>query len=261
MFPLLLILVKGAGCQWIGIASNGALFRGGPFRGSSGYPSRMVKHIVWDWNGTLLNDVDAVVAATNSAFRRLAFEVEEVGRDQWRASYCRPIQAFYQRLLGWAPTSEQFVELDTVFHDEYRLLLPDCALAADALPTLTGWQRSGRTQSLLSMWRHHELVPYIDHSGLTTYFTRVDGLTGAAGGPKAEHLAKHLAALGLDPAEVGLVGDSHDDALAAQHVGAACVLYSGGFHDPASLTGLGWPVAHSLSEAVELLTTGAVHAD
>ncbi|GAB3968568.1 hypothetical protein GCM10027615_20680 [Plantactinospora veratri] len=49
-----------------------------------------------------------------------------------------------------------------------------------------------------------------------------------------------------------LIGDSIDDAEAADSVGARCVLYSGGFTDSARLRAAGWPVADSLTEAVEL---------
>jgi len=69
---------------------------------------------------------------------------------------------------------------------------------------------------------------------------------------KAEHLVRHLDVQGLDPAQVTLIGDSLDDAASAQQVGARCVLYSGGFHDAASLAVAGVPVVDSLALAVEL---------
>ena len=62
----------------------------------------------------------------------------------------------------------------------------------------------------------------------------------------------HLAALGLDGADCVLVGDSVDDAEAAEAVGAGCVLYSGGFTDIDRLRATGRPVAHTLTEAVRL---------
>ena len=69
--------------------------------------------------------------------------------------------------------------------------------------------------------------------GLTGIFSRVDGLRTEVGGDlKAGHLARHLAELGLAAASVVLIGDSLDDADAADSVGARCVLYTGGFTDP-----------------------------
>ncbi len=213
----------------------------------------MTKHIVWDWNGTLFHDVDAAVAATNAAFQRCGLTLEEISKERWRALYCRPVHVFYERLLGRALQDGEWERLDEAFHAEYRRHMLACGLTEGAAELLARWRDQGRTQSLLSMWRHTELVPFVDQLGLSGYFLRIDGLRGPAGGPKAEHLERHLAALDPDPADVALIGDSIDDARAAEHVGASCVLYSGGFHDPAVLAEAGVPVAHTLAEAVKLL--------
>jgi phosphoglycolate phosphatase-like HAD superfamily hydrolase len=103
------------------------------------------------------------------------------------------------------------------------------------------------------MWFHDELVPALDTYGLTGLFTRVDGLRTEVGGDlKAGHLARHLAELGVSGDETVLIGDSLDDASAAASIGAACVLYTGGFTEPARLRASGAPVADTLVDAVAL---------
>jgi phosphoglycolate phosphatase-like HAD superfamily hydrolase len=93
--------------------------------------------------------------------------------------------------------------------------------------------------------------------GLAGYFTRVDGLRATiGGGSKTPHLVAHLDRLGLAGPDCVLIGDSVDDAAAAEAVGAGCVLYSGGFTDPQRLRATGRPVARSLSEAVKLAYDG-----
>ena len=107
------------------------------------------------------------------------------------------------------------------------------------------------TQSLLSMFRHHDLVPAVGARGLTGRLSRVDGLREAmGGGSKAPHLRAHLAALGLEGAECVLIGDSVDDAHAALEVGARVVLYDGGFTHGDLLRTTGQPTVSSLLEAV-----------
>lgn len=206
------------------------------------------KHLVWDWNGTLLNDLDLVVACTNTAFAAAAGPV--VSADEHRRQFRRPIVEYYAEVLGRVVDADEFGRLDRIFHDAYRLGLTNCALAADATNALRDWSGS---QSLLSMWFHDELVPAVSGHGLTGLFRRVDGLRAAVGGDrKAAHLAAHLAALEVDGAAVVLVGDSLDDAEAAAAVGARCVLYTGGFTEPSRLRESGHPVAESLTEAVRL---------
>lgn len=208
----------------------------------------VVKHIVWDWNGTLLHDVDVVVRTMNETLATLGFLPVTV--DAYRAAYCRPIRTFYGRLVGRELTDDEWVRLDEEFHDLYHVRARECVLTAGAVQVLDGWRAHGGSQSLLSMYHHEQLLALVGEHGIAAYFDRVDGSRGAAGDRKAEHLVRHLDQLALDPGDVMLIGDSVDDAVAARHVGAGCVLYAGGFHDAAGLAAAGAPVAATLSEAV-----------
>ncbi|MER6300045.1 HAD family hydrolase [Kitasatospora sp. NPDC001539] len=212
----------------------------------------MRTHIVWDWNGTLFHDMEAVLAASNAAFATIG--VGPMSLQEYREQYEIPIPRFYQRLLGREPSAEEWLKLDDAFHARYRELSTACGLTEGARELMDGWRAAGHSQSLLSMYVHDKLVPLVDTFGLTGYFLRVDGRSGPAGGQKAEHLVRHLAALGeqVDPARTVLIGDAADDALAALAAGAHAVLYTGGSHARAKLEPVGVPVVDSLAEAVEL---------
>ncbi|MFG2073950.1 HAD family hydrolase [Nonomuraea maritima] len=206
----------------------------------------MTKHIIWDWNGTLFHDAEAVVGATNEVFRPYA--LPELTLDSFRAVYTRPIWVAYERLLGRPLAEGEWELLDTGFHDNYFRLSQLCGLAPDAEVVLSGW---AGTHSLCSMAPHAHLVPLVESFGITARFTRVDGLlNGGTGGEKAEHMAAHIAAIDVDPAEVLVIGDSVDDGLAARHVGARAVLYTGGMSTRAELEGTGLPVVERLSDAL-----------
>lgn len=211
----------------------------------------MATHIVWDWNGTLLDDAGAVYRAACGVFA--AHGLPPVTPERYRAAYCRPIQDFYARLFGREMAVEEFAGMDDEFHDAYRREMDQVALAAGTAEALRGWRAAGRTQSLLSMYRHDELVGLVRRLGIEGEFARVDGLVGPGGGRKAGHLAAHLTALRVDPGEVVLVGDSLDDAAAAAELGAGCVLFNGGYHDRAALLAAAVPVADTVAEAIALL--------
>lgn len=213
-----------------------------------------MKHIVWDWNGTLLDDLGLVVAATNASLSTAGGGPVTV--DEHRRDFRRPIPAYYGAVLGRDVTAVEFAALDAAFHLAYNAGLAECQLAVGVIETLAGW---GGSQSLLSMWFHAELVPTIDRYGLTSYFRRVDGLRASVGGgTKAPHLALHLDALGLRGDDVVLIGDSLDDAAAAASVGADCVLYSGGLTHPERLATAGIPVADTIADAVALVTAASM---
>ncbi|MEV7020209.1 HAD family hydrolase [Streptomyces sp. NPDC093991] len=207
-------------------------------------------HIVWDWNGTLFHDVDAVVAATNAAFAELG--LAPLTLERYRELYCVPVPAFYERLMGRLPSRAEWELMDAVFHRHYTEHRVRCGLADGVEDLLTGWASAGRSQSILSMHGHEDLVPLVETFGISSYFLRVDGRTGPSGGSKAEHMVRHLGALRdtVDPRRTVVIGDAADDALAARHAGARAVLYTGGSHGRARLEAVGVPVVDTLSEAV-----------
>jgi phosphoglycolate phosphatase-like HAD superfamily hydrolase len=213
------------------------------------------RHIVWDWNGTLFHDIDAVIDATNAAFAE--FGLPPITLEQYRAQYCVPVPRFYERIMGRMPTSAEWTVMDDVFHRHYAEHRVTCELASGARELITTWQAAGRSQSILSMHGHDELVPLVRQFGIEPHFVRVDGRNGPSGGSKAEHMVRHLERIGrqvdgVEPSRTVVIGDAADDAVAARHAGAAAVLWTGGSHSRSRLEETGAPVVDTLAEAVAL---------
>lgn len=212
----------------------------------------MISHVVWDWNGTLLDDNEAVLAAVNAV-------CAEFGRTsltwaEWQAVYARPMRVSYEQILQRALDDEEWARVDKLYHDRYDAILHTCLLARGVPAELRRLAETGRTQSLLSMWVHARLVPTIEQFGLTGFFTRVDGLPATVGGgSKSDSLREHLRAQSLDPANVVLIGDVVDDAVAAQAAGTSCILVTTGAMNRAALETTGAPVTNSIQEALQLL--------
>ncbi|MFE9912409.1 HAD family hydrolase [Streptomyces clavifer] len=220
-------------------------------------PGKHRTHLVWDWNGTLLDDIDAVVGATNAAFAEI--DLAPITREQYRETYCVPIPRFYERLLGRLPTDAEWERMDGIFHRHYTEQRAACVLTQGVEELLAQWGLAGHSQSLLSMYGHEHLVPVVRGYGIERHFVRVDGRTGPSGGSKAQHMERHFMALeGIAPQRAVVIGDAVDDAVAAAHVGARAVLYTGGSHSRSSLEAAGVPVVDTLAEAVALaeLMTG-----
>jgi phosphoglycolate phosphatase-like HAD superfamily hydrolase len=211
-----------------------------------------VRHLVWDWNGTLVDDQSAVVAAVNDALASL--RLRPIDSDAYRTHFTRPVQRFYEQVAGRPIEPGEWRALDEAYHDSYGARVEGLALAADARAALEAAAAAGLSQSLLSMWRHQDLVPLVERLGIARFFVRVDGLRVSGGESKTEHLVEHLAALGVEAPAALLVGDALDDLAAARAVGAGCVLYDGGSHHRDALEATGAPVVATLTEAVALVT-------
>lgn len=211
-----------------------------------------MKHVVWDWNGTLFDDLTIVVSAVNAAIEPLG--LRSIDAERYRDLYTRPVHVFYERLLGRPLTSEEWQSIDLSFHEAYRASLNDAGLAADAPIALERVRELGGSQSVLSMWWHDELVPTAERLGVSGYMLRVDGIRADAGAEKQGHLEAHIVELveghGVQDTIV-MIGDTLDDAIAAADVGVECVLVDSGSHHRDELAATGCPVAPSLLEALD----------
>lgn len=210
--------------------------------------------MVWDWNGTLLADQQVVLHALNHLLGE--FGLQPTTLETYQRLYTRPVRVFYERLFDRPISDADWERIDDVFHDAYGTAMAQAALADDAHHALDLVDGSGRTQSLLSMARHDMLEPMVRQFGIHQRFVLVDGLLGPGGGRKAGELEVHIARLahvaGDDPRDYLVIGDATDDAVAAAHVGARCVLYDGGSHPREELERQGVPVVDSLVAALDV---------
>ncbi|MFQ5967742.1 MAG: HAD family hydrolase [Acidimicrobiia bacterium] len=209
-----------------------------------------MRHIVWDWNGTLFDDLEIVVDSVNTAL--VLVGAPPITVDRYQSHYTRPVSLFYEELLERPVSQEEWHRLDVAFHDHYAAVLDQATLAPNATEALELVDRSGASQSLLSMFLHDELVELVERLGIRRYMNRVDGLRGIRGDRKHLHLEEHLGALATKPSEVVVIGDALDDAAAARAVGAAAVLYDSGSHLRERLEETGVPIADTLVDSVNL---------
>lgn len=206
--------------------------------------------MVWDWNGTLLDDLPIVVEAVNHTISQ--FGVGPIDADAYRDHYTRPVRHFYDRLFGRIVADDEWLRLNTGFHDAYFELAHQVELAPGAREAMSLVESSGWTQSLLSMSPQDWLDGIVERLGIHDRFEIVDGLSGPTGGLKAAHLEVHLDVLDIEGSSVVVVGDTPDDVAAARHVGARAILFHGGSHHMEVLEAEGVPIAETVEEAARL---------
>jgi phosphoglycolate phosphatase-like HAD superfamily hydrolase len=213
---------------------------------------------VWDWNGTLFDDQELIVTATNASLAAIGVDCL-VTNEQYKELYQRPMEDFYAALVGFPIPMARWSELEAAFAKYYLTHMRECDLSDDALAAMDAW--SPRTQSLLSMFGHDDLLRLTGEFELHPRFGRIDGRPDEPDfGPKAKYLVRHLEHVqthqpDLAPEQIALIGDCADDAHAAFHVGATAVLYTGGSSSRTVLEKVGVPVVDTLSEAVAIVAS------
>ncbi len=215
-----------------------------------------IHHIVWDWNGTLFQDGEALIVSTLEAFSAAGHG--SATKERYQRFHGKAVPLFFEQLAGRPLAESELRILLEDFRARYTRRLADVVLDPEAADALANWKRWGGSQSLLSLYAHEKLVPLVAENGIAEYFDRIAGARPAAPAGKAPHLAAHLTTLDIEPAQVLLVGDSVDDAAAARDCGIACVLYFAGkhaLHRKEDLDATSFPVVERLSDAVSLART------
>ena len=210
----------------------------------------LYRHIIWDWNGTLLDDLGLCIEVMNGLLANRGLPL--LDRTRYHALFDFPVRDYYSR-LGLDLTGDGFERLSVEFitaYDERRL---DCRLHRGAEEILTAATQAGATQSILSAYRHKTLVEIVGHFGLAHHFVRLTGLGNIYAHSKEELGRAWIAELGLPPADVLMVGDTVHDLEVARYMGADCILVASGHHPAARLRAHHDRVVGSLPELQGLL--------
>lgn len=201
--------------------------------------------IVWDWNGTLLDDTEASVAALNDQLRRRGLPVLSLAT--YRETFAFPVRPFYER-CGLDLAHEDWEALAQDYHDAYHAR--PVRLNVEARAALELAQAAGFRQTIVSALRQDHLDAAIDRFGLRTFFTAVVGSTNQDGGSKlvqARALVDRLRAAG--ETRFVMIGDALHDREVAAALSIECVLFGGGSHAFHRLAAVA-PTVATLTEAL-----------
>ena len=209
-----------------------------------------MKHIIWDFNGTLLADAQLAVDADNAVFAELG--LPPITIDDYRGHMTMPVRDFYTA-LGVDLDAVPYETISRLWLDIFNARVVQAGLVPGALDAVRALHAAGRSQSILSASYEPSLLSQCDALGLTPYMRSIDGLEDESATRKTAIGRRQLSKLGIDGRDAVLVGDMTTDAELARELGASCILVSWGHNDLARLLRCGCPVAHDYGELTELL--------
>lgn len=183
------------------------------------------KNVVWDWNGTLLDDVKV----GHGALRRM-LEKRGVGTitlQEYKDGFGFPVREFYEG-LGFDFSRYDWHEVSQDFVDTYDLLAGGVELNSGVRKVLTGLKQQGVKQYILSALVEDTLQKMVEEFGIVDCFERVYGAEDIYAGGKVPRGRRMLDDCGIIPGETLMVGDTLHDAEVAGALGFDCVLYAGG---------------------------------
>lgn len=205
----------------------------------------LYRHVIWDWNGTLLDDAWLCRAAINDLLVRRGRP--PLSSRRYQAIFDFPVRDYYRR-AGFDLDREPFEQLGDEFITIYERRRAECRLQPHARRVLRHIQARGLTQSVLSAYRHERLVGALAKYKLSSFFTRVQGEGDDYARGKLEAGRRGLPALGVPPERIVLIGDTTHDFAVARSLGVGCWLVPSGNHTRDKLAGCGVPVLDSLRD-------------
>lgn len=185
----------------------------------------MKELVIWDWNGTLLNDVDVAFQAMNTMLAKRQLPLLS-GLDCYREIFTFPVREYYLS-AGLNLEQETFEELAVEWTRLYHQFYPSCGLYPDALETVQALEKLGVRQVIVSASQQQALDAQVEEQGLSQYFQ---------------------AKLGIAPSRALFVGDTLHDWEVAREAGCSCILVAQGHQSKRLLETAGVPVLDGICQ-------------
>ena len=210
-----------------------------------------VRYVLWDWNGTLLDDTQAALDTLNIMLRRRGNP--EIGMEFYRDHFRFPVKPFYKE-IGVCLENEDWDALAREYHDLYAERPK--ALNGETFEALRFLKEKGIGQSIISALRQDLLDGITKELGVAEYMDfvyGVDNLDGLSKLERGRELMRRIAECGMASAnETVLIGDSLHDKEVADALGVRCVLCAQGSHSYRRLAEVA-PTGRTLMESVSKL--------
>jgi len=214
--------------------------------------SKNYNHIIWDWNGTLFNDVELCANVMNLLLTQES--LPNISIQRYKEIFTFPVIEYY-KIAGHTFERNSFEVLGKQFMDEYEIRKNNCGLFAGVKELLVELESRNIKQHLLSAYEQNSLNSILKYFAISNYFQNIVGLDNIYAGGKS-HLARQLALKIRSNGTVGnilLIGDTIHDYEVAKEINSDCILLSHGHQDEERLLKLGIPVAKDFNELRNIL--------
>lgn len=183
------------------------------------------EHIIWDWNGTLLSDVDHAVESVNHLLIEHGLPV--LGKERYKQVFGFPIISYYEE-LGFDFSKESFEDLSEKFNNKYMDGFKELPLVPATQTVLYNLKNQSKLQSVLSAASQWDLDAMISHYELNSVFKYVYGINDRLAASKVDRGHELIRIAGISKEKTVIVGDTLHDLEVAQELGIDVVLLAHG---------------------------------
>lgn len=201
--------------------------------------------VIWDWNGTLLNDIELCINSINKLLTARNLPVVE--KETYKEIFSFPVQDYY-KTLGFDFEKEDFSIPAHQFIDLYKKGFDGCSMQENSLAVLQYFQQNSIRQFVLSAMEHDMLEKTLKEKGISEFFEGIAGLQDHYAVSKIEQGLKLIKQYNIETNNTWLIGDTTHDYEVAKELGVKCLLIADGHQSKQRLLKTGGKVIDSLKQ-------------
>ena len=206
-----------------------------------------MRSIIWDWNGTLLNDLDLCISTINVLLGKR--ELPLLNRKTYKDVFSFPVRNYYEA-VGFDFTKEDFAIPAKEFIDLYNSKVEMCALHNPVENVLSYFKSQGVRQFVLSAMKQDMLEKTLRHNSIFHFFEGVAGLNDHYAVSKIERGNQLITEFDIQKNDTWMIGDTIHDFEVAEELGIKCILTADGHQSAERLKLTGAPVILEISKLI-----------
>lgn len=181
--------------------------------------------IIWDWNGTLINDLQLCVSSINVLLEKR--NLPKLDTQKYKAIFSFPVRNYYEA-IGFDFAREEFEVPAIEFIELYESQVENCTLQTGALDILNFFKEKETRQFVLSAMHQDMLEKTLKSNGIFHFFEGVAGLGDHFAVSKVERGQKLISQFKIEKENALIIGDTIHDFEVAQELGIRCILVADG---------------------------------
>lgn len=183
------------------------------------------KVIIWDFNGTIIDDIDAALASVNDMLERRSLPT--INFEQYASYVDTPIIKFYEHIFDDL-YSMDFDIIAREFNEGYEKHLGRKPVMKHAEEALEYFNSIGKLQTVISATHIDKVNRRLKEFGLTEYFDKILAHNNLIAEDKTHLAVKYFAEKNIKAEEAIVIGDCVADYKMAKTLGCDCVLTTQG---------------------------------
>jgi phosphoglycolate phosphatase len=206
-----------------------------------------INTVIWDWNGTLLNDLEICISTINILLDKRNLPL--LSKKQYKEVFSFPVKDYYQA-IGFDFEREDFSVPAKEFIDLYDSRVTECPLHQNVPVVLEYYKNKGFRQFVLSAMHEDMLIKTLKHNNILHYFESVAGLNDHYAVSKIERGNQLIRQFDINIKNTLLIGDTIHDFEVASELGIKCILIADGHQSAERLKGTGVKIVNGINSLV-----------